>query len=130
MSIGDDDDELYESTYHLITAIQNHETRLVRLKDDQKQLKQHLQKLNNALIMGIRAQDIFYDMFAASTYALSLEKHLKDINEGLYKLIQSNKLHPNLIDRSELAKAIDGYEKRRLKVLKSFYYKTMPMFFN
>ena len=73
MTSWDDDDELYESTYHLITAIQNHETRLVRLEDDQKQLKQFLEKLNNALIMGIRTQDIFYDMFAASTYALALK---------------------------------------------------------
>ena len=72
-----------------------------------KILKQHLEKLNNALIMGIRTQDSFYDMFAASTYALSLEKHVKDINEGLYTLMQSNKLHPNFIDWSELAKAIE-----------------------
>ena len=51
MTSEDDDDELYESTNHLITAIQNHETRLVRLEDDQKQLKQHLEKLYNASIM-------------------------------------------------------------------------------
>ena len=35
MTSGDNDDELYESTNHIITAIQNHETRLVRLEDDQ-----------------------------------------------------------------------------------------------
>ena len=115
MSSGDDYEELYESTNHLITVIQNHETRLVRLEDDQKQLKQHLQKLNNVLIMEIRTQDIFYDMFAASTYALSLEKLLKDINEGLYTLMQSNKLHPNLIDWSELAKAIYRLRKKAIK---------------
>ena len=115
MTSEDDDDELYESTNHLITAIQNHETRLVRLEDDQKQLKQHLEKLNNALIMGIRTQDIFYDMFATSTYSLSLAKHVKDINEGLYTLMQSNKLHPNLIDWSELAKAIERLRKMAIK---------------
>lgn len=32
MSNGDDDEELFESTNHMITAIQNHETRLVRRK--------------------------------------------------------------------------------------------------
>ena len=115
MTSGNDDDELYDSTNHLITAIQNHETRLVRLEDDQKQLKHHLEKLNNALIMGIRTQDLFYDMFAASTYALSLQKHVKDINEGLYTLMQSNKLHPNLIDWSELAKAIERLRKMAIK---------------
>ena len=115
MTSGDNDDELYESTNHIITAIQNHETRLVRMEDDQNQLKQHLEKLNNALIMGIRTQDLFYDMFAASTYALSLQKHVKDINEGLYTLLQSNKLHPNLIDWSELAKAIDRLRKMAIK---------------
>ena len=61
--------------------------------------------------MGIRTQYIIYDMFAASTYALSLQKHVKDINEGLYTLLQSNKLHPNLIDWSELAKAIERLRK-------------------
>ena len=115
MTSGDNDDELYESTNHIITAIQNHETRLVRLEDDQNQLKQHLEKLNNALIMGIRTQDLFYDMFAASTYALSLQKHVKDINEGLYTLLQSNKLHPNLIDWSELSKAIERLRKKAIK---------------
>ena len=45
MTSGDDEDELYESTNDLITAIQNHETRLVRLEDDQNQLKQHLEKI-------------------------------------------------------------------------------------
>ena len=104
MSNGDDDDELYESTNHLITAIQNHETRLVRLEDEQKQLKAHLEKINKALILGIRTQDIFYDMFATSTYANSLAKHVRDINEGLYTLLQSNKLHRNLITWTEMAK--------------------------
>ena len=115
MSNGDDDDELYESTNHLITAIQNHETRLVRLEDEQKQLKAHLEKLNKALILGIRTQDIFYDMFATSTYANSLAKHVRDINEGLYTLLQSNKLHPNLITWTEMAKAIDRLRKKAIE---------------
>ena len=115
MSNGDDDDELYESTNHLITAIQNHETRLVRLEDEQKQLKAHLEKLNKALILGIRTQDIFYDMFATSTYANSLAKHVRDINEGLYTLLQSNKLHPNLITWTEMAKAIERLRKKAIK---------------
>lgn len=88
---------------------------MVRLEDDQKKLKQHLEKLNKALIIGIRTQDIFYDMFTASTYALSLQKHVKDINEGLYTLMQSNKLHPKFIDWSELTKEIERLRKMAIK---------------
>jgi len=35
MSNGHDDDKRYESTNHLVTAIQNHETRFVRMEDKQ-----------------------------------------------------------------------------------------------
>ena len=59
------------------------------------------------MIMRIRSQDVFFDMFAASTYSNSLAKHVKDINKGLYTLIQSNRLHPSLVNWSKLAKAID-----------------------
>ena len=83
-----------------------------------KQLKAHLEKLDKALILGIRTQDIFYDMFATSTYANSLAKHVRDINEGLYTLLQSNKLHPNLITWTEMAKAIDRLRKKAIKTSK------------
>ena len=54
-------------------------------------------------------------MFAASTYANPLAKHVRDINEGLYTLLQSNKLHPNLITWTEMAKAIDRLRKKAIK---------------
>ena len=87
MSSDDDEDDLFESTNHLIAAIKNHETRLVRLEAQQDQLRKHLEKLTNALVMGIRTQDIFYDMFATATYANFLSRHVREINNGLYTLL-------------------------------------------
>ena len=59
MSSGDSDDELYNSTNHIISAIEDHETRIVRLEDHQKQLEHHIKELTGTLIMGIEQSDIF-----------------------------------------------------------------------
>ena len=58
MSTDDEDSELYDTTNHIIAAVQNHETRLIRLEDKQKQLDVHLEKLAKALVLGIKNQDI------------------------------------------------------------------------
>ena len=115
MSSDDDEDDLFESTNHLIAAIKNHETRLVRLEAQQDQLRKHLEKLTNALVMGIRTQDIFFDMFAMATYANFLSRHVREINDGLYTLLHSSKLHPKLINWSELAKALDKLRKKAVQ---------------
>ena len=36
MSSGDSDDELYDSTNHIMSAIEDHDTRIVRLEDNHK----------------------------------------------------------------------------------------------
>ena len=59
MSTDDEDSELYDTTNHIIAAVQNHETRLIRLEDTQKQLDVHLEKLAKALVLDIKSQDIF-----------------------------------------------------------------------
>ena len=69
-------------------------------------------------------------MFAASTYALSLEKHVEDINERLYTLMQSNKLHPNLIDWSECAKEIERLRKKANKSSKELLLEKSADVFN
>ena len=94
----DDEDDLFESTNHLIAPIKNHETRLVRLEAQQDQPRNHLEKLTNALVMGIRTQEKFFDMFATATYANSLSKHVREINDGLYTLMHRSRLHPKLIN--------------------------------
>ena len=55
MSTDDDDSELYDTSNHIIAAVQNHETRLIRLEDTQKQLDVHLEKLAKALVLGIKS---------------------------------------------------------------------------
>ena len=73
MSSDDDEDDLFESTNHLIAAIKNHETRLVRLEAQQDQLRKHLEKLTNALVMGIRTQDIHTKYTPNSRYFVQIK---------------------------------------------------------
>ena len=49
-----DDDELLDSTNHNITAVQYHENRISRLEIQQTQLKDHLQKLTDQMVLGIK----------------------------------------------------------------------------
>ncbi len=54
----DDDDELYDTTNHIISAIRNHETRITRLESKQKQLETHIKKLTGTIIMGIKSSNL------------------------------------------------------------------------
>ena len=87
MSSGDSTDELYDSTNHIISAIEDHEIRIVRLEYHQKQLEHHIKELTATLVMGIKQSDIFYNAFAVSNYALRLSTHIKEIRIGLYTII-------------------------------------------
>ena len=115
MSSQDDEDELYDTTNHIISAIKDHETRLTRLESKQKQLDKHITKLTGALVMGIQSADIFYDMYATSTYATQLSGHIKDINIGLFTLLNNGRLHPNLVSWTKLSEGIDNLKKEALK---------------
>lgn len=118
MSGDDDNDELYSTTNHIITAIKDHETRIRRIEQKQKNLEGHIKKLTGALIMGIKTQDIFYDMFAVESYAQRLSQHIQRLFQGLFVLLNTNKLHPNLVQFSELEKGIDALRKKALKASK------------
>ena len=79
MSSEDSNDELIDSNNHIISAIEDHETRITRLQAHQEQLQHHIKELTGILVMGIRQSDIFYNAFAISTYALRLSTHIKEV---------------------------------------------------
>ena len=118
MSSDEDDDELYDATNHIITAIQNHETRLVRLEGQQKTLDKHIQKLTGALLSGFQNHEVFIEMFAASTYATRLSEHINRIHQGLFVLLNNNKLHPDLVSWSQLERGLETLKKAALKASK------------
>ena len=60
MAQDDDDDELYDSTNNLITALKNHESRITRLETKQAQLETpHLDRLTKQMIFGIQTEYTF-----------------------------------------------------------------------
>ena len=59
MGSGDSNDELIDSNNHIISAIENHETRIARLESHQEQLEHHIKQLTGMLVMGIKQSDIF-----------------------------------------------------------------------
>ena len=115
MAQDDDDDELYDSTNNLITAVKNHESRITRLETKQAQLETHLDRLTKQMILGIQTEYTFFDMFGASTYANSLSRHIRDIQNGLFTLLTSNKLHPNLVSWGEAKEGISKLRKIAMK---------------
>ena len=82
MSNGNED-EIIDSTNHIMGAISSQEARLVRLEAQQNQLSHHVKRLTDQFVLGVKTQDTFYDMFAVSTYGGYLNKHVKDIRDGL-----------------------------------------------
>ena len=113
MSTSDDDD-LVDSTNHIIKAVQDHENRIVRMESEQKLLKEHLKRLTEQMVIGIKTDSTFFDMFAVSTYASSLSKHVKEIQEGVFTLLNQNKLHPNLVSWEETVKAINELREKAI----------------
>ena len=114
MGSDDDYDELIGTTNHLIAAIEDHETRITRIESRQKQLDKVVDKLTDSLILGLRTKDMFATIYSISTYASEVSQHIKDVNIGLYSLLTNNRLHPNLVNASTLAKGISKLRKKAL----------------
>ena len=110
------DDELVDTSNHIIEAVQSHENRISRLEDQQKQLKTHLDDLTDQMLIGLKTESTFFDLYAASTYASSLTRHVKEIQEGLFTLLNQNKLHPNLVTWKETSDAIRALRVKALNM--------------
>ena len=59
--------------------------------------------------MGSVTADFFTantSVYGISTYAHEVSQDIKDVNVGLYSLMSTNRLHPDLVNASTLAKGI------------------------
>ena len=115
MSVADGD-ELVDTSNHIIQAVQSHENRISRLEAQEKQLKTHLEALKNQMLIGLKTESTFFDLYAVSTYASSLRHHIKEIQSGLYALLNQNKLHPNLVSWKETSEAINALRVKAINM--------------
>ena len=115
MSVADGD-ELVDTSNHIIQAVQSHEIRISRLEVQEKQLKTHLEALKNQMLIGLKTESTFFDLYAVSTYASSLRHHIKEIQSGLYALLNQNKLHPNLVSWKETSEAINALRVKAINM--------------
>ena len=90
----EDSDELIGTTNHLIAAIEDHETRITKIKERQKQLDKVVDKLMDSLILGFRTDDMFAAIYRISTYASEVSQHIKEVYTGLFPFHTNNQLHP------------------------------------
>ena len=77
------DDELVTQTNHIINAIEDHENRIVRNDEDIKRLMQHIDKLEEEILISQDLQMIVARIFSIKTQVLSIQSHLEGIEVGL-----------------------------------------------
>ena len=66
------EDDLVTETNHIINAIEDHENRIVRHDDDIKRLMQHINKLEEELIITQDLQMIVARIFSIKTQRISI----------------------------------------------------------
>ena len=111
------DDELVTQTNHIINAIEDHENRIIRHDDDIKRLFQHINKLEDELIIAQDLQMVVARIFSIKTQGISIQNHLNGIEIGLYNLLKGQ-LTPYLISVETIQKGLD---KLRNTVVKKGY---------
>ena len=67
---------------------------------------------------GFQNHEVFIEMFAASTYATRLSEHINRIHQGLFVLLNNNKLHPDLVSWNQLERGLETLKKSALKASK------------
>ena len=125
------DDELVTQTNHIINAIEDHENRIVRNDEDIKRLMQHIDKLEEEILISQDLQMIVARIFSIKTQALSIQSHLEGIEVGLYNLLKGqltpylvsvdtiqkglNKLRSNIVNKGFLLATYDANEALQLQ---------------
>ena len=69
------EDGLVTETNHIINTIEDHENRIVRHDDDIKRLMQHINKLEEELVITQDLQMIVARIFSIKTQAISIQNH-------------------------------------------------------
>ena len=100
------EDDLVTETNHIINAIEDHENRIVRHDDDIKRLMQHINKLEEELVVTQDLQMIVARIFSIKTQAISVQNYLEGIEIGLYNLLRGQ-LTPYLISVEAIQQGLD-----------------------
>ena len=94
MGSDEDSDELIGTTNHLIAAIEDHETRITRIEERQKQSDKVVNKLKDSLVLGLKKKDKKYNEISRlkskeeTKPTLDYNRNLE--NELLYKSSNQN----------------------------------------
>jgi len=114
ISMTSTNDDLIDNNNHIISAIQNHESRIQRQNLRTKELQDHVKSLEQILAKSKQSTDLFINLFHLKSYAIQINKHLSDVRDGLYQLFK-NSLSPKLVDITTIKKAMKSLEQEAYK---------------
>ena len=125
-----DDADLVDSTNHIIAPVQDHESCIARMESEQKQLKEHLKRLTEQMVIGIKTESTFFDMFDGLMHHF-YRGTLKRFKKGcLHCSIKINSILIQLRTRKRQKKLSMNLEKRQSPNEKSCYWTIITAFFN
>lgn len=77
------DDELINNTYHIIFAIESHDNRIKRSKEDIARLMKYITKFSKEVYVMNDVQMNLARIFSIKTYAIESKSHLDNIKSEL-----------------------------------------------
>jgi len=110
ISMTSNENDLTENNNNIISAIQNHETRIQRQNLRTKELQDHVKSLEQILTNSKQSTDLFINLFNMKSYATQINRHLINIQDGLYELFK-NRLSPRLVDITTIQRAMKNLEQ-------------------
>jgi len=72
-------DDIIENSNHIVSAIQNHESRIQRESLRTKELQDHVKSLEQILATSKQSTDLFINLFYLKNYAIQINSHLENI---------------------------------------------------
>ena len=90
---------------HIITCLEDHESRLTRNEEEIKRLQDHLSKIDEYLTDGVTQNTILTETNLAINVARDFNRHISDVQRGLYSLLK-NKLDPALLPFTTMEQAL------------------------
>ena len=102
MSSADDtDEELIDNSNNIIKTLQAHENAINRDEAGIKEMKKHIDKLENTISLEKKVTDAYIGLFAIKLFGATTTQHLERMQDGLYQLLK-NKLSPKLVPLNRL----------------------------
>ncbi len=95
-SSKDTENKLVDNSNNIITNLQAHESAIHRNEQAIKQIKIHLENLENELSIERHTRDAYLNLFTLKVFGSSTTQHLQRIHDGLHQLLK-NKLSPKLV---------------------------------